>query len=50
MFAEVNPQPIKKALQLAGIIPTDRMRLPMVSVEPETAAKVEAAMKAAGLL
>mmetsp|Transcript_10765 Transcript_10765/g.25720 ORF Transcript_10765/g.25720 Transcript_10765/m.25720 type:complete len:297 (+) Transcript_10765:54-944(+) len=50
MFAEVNPQPIKKACQLAGIIPTDRMRLPMVSVEPETAAKVEAAMKSAGLL
>lgn len=46
MFLEVNPQPIKCAMQIAGHIPTDALRLPLVRVAEETKQKVEEALKA----
>ena len=49
MFIETNPQPIKAAMQEAGLIETDAMRLPLVSVQPDTRTKVKAAMKEFGV-
>jgi 4-hydroxy-tetrahydrodipicolinate synthase len=49
MFIETNPQPIKAAMKEAGLIDSDEMRLPMVSVSADTRKKVVAAMKDFGV-
>ena len=36
LFLETNPAPVKTALMLKGIIQTDRVRLPLVSVSDTT--------------
>lgn len=46
MFLEVNPQPIKYAMKLAGHIPSDSLRLPLVCCADDTKEKVEQALKA----
>jgi len=48
MFAETNPQPVKWALERMGRIKSGALRLPLITVQPESAAKIEAAMKAYG--
>ena len=50
LFLETNPQPVKYALHRMGKIKSAELRLPMVDVSPETAARVDAALKAHGLL
>lgn len=41
-----NPMPVKAALDLAGLIPTDAMRLPMVPLDDAQRATVSAALEA----
>jgi 4-hydroxy-tetrahydrodipicolinate synthase len=48
MFLESNPQPVKYALQRMGRIKSGELRLPMVTIAADTAAKVDAALKAYG--
>ncbi len=47
MFAESNPAPAKAALARLGI-DTGRLRLPLVSVRPETTARISAAFYTLG--
>ncbi|HSR72225.1 MAG TPA: 4-hydroxy-tetrahydrodipicolinate synthase [Kiloniellales bacterium] len=49
LFAESSPGPVKYAASLLGLC-ENRLRLPMVSVKPETEAKVRDAMVHAGLI
>ncbi|MBE5962462.1 MAG: 4-hydroxy-tetrahydrodipicolinate synthase [Lachnospiraceae bacterium] len=49
LFSEVNPIPVKKALNLMGM-EVGSLRKPLVEMEEENAVKLEAAMKQAGLL
>ncbi len=49
LFSEVNPIPVKKALNLMGK-EVGPLRRPLTEMEPETAAKLEAAMKDYGIL
>lgn len=49
LFYETNPIPVKKALELMGM-DTGEMRLPLVEMSEENAKKLEAAMRAYGLL
>ncbi|MCR5502006.1 MAG: 4-hydroxy-tetrahydrodipicolinate synthase [Lachnospiraceae bacterium] len=49
LFCEVNPIPIKKALELQGR-DTGVLRRPLTEMEPENAAKLEKAMKDFGVL
>lgn len=49
LFCEVNPIPVKKALQLQGR-DTGVLRRPLTEMEPEHAARLEAAMKEYGIL
>lgn len=44
-----NPMPIKAALELAGVIPTDTLRLPMVSLDDEQRAVIRAALERVGV-
>lgn len=44
-----NPMPLKAALEIAGLIPSGAMRLPMVSVDDEQRATIRAALDAAGV-
>lgn len=44
-----NPIPIKAALALRDLIPSDRLRLPLVAADGEQRAAVEAALDSAGL-
>lgn len=41
LFLETNPGPVKKALQIQGIIADDSQRLPLVSVGEKTASTVK---------
>lgn len=43
-----NPMPIKAALAMAGLIPSDAMRLPMLPVDDGRRATIRAAMEAVG--
>merc|ERR1719321_395951 len=45
MFCEVNPQPVKAAMQELGLISSDKLRLPLVSVSAENRSKVVKEMK-----
>ena len=49
MFCEVNPIPVKKALQLMGMM-GGTLRRPLTEMEEDNAAKLEKEMKAVGLL
>jgi 4-hydroxy-tetrahydrodipicolinate synthase len=45
-----NPIPVKAAAEMLGLIPSARMRLPMVEADAEQRATVRAALEARGLL
>jgi 4-hydroxy-tetrahydrodipicolinate synthase len=45
-----NPIPVKAACQMLGLIPSDRMRLPMVEADEQQRAAVRSALEAQGLL
>ena len=47
LFLETNPQPVKTALALQGLIEPE-FRLPLVPVKPETERALVAALEAAG--
>lgn len=49
LFCEVNPIPVKKALQLMGKI-GGKLRRPLTEMEPANAARLEKAMKDYGIL
>ncbi len=49
LFIETNPAPVKLAAKLLGLC-SDDLRLPLAPVGAGTAARVEAALRAAGLL
>lgn len=49
MFLEPNPQPVKEAMVLCGLIPCSNVRLPLVNVAPETKEKLRQALQAAKL-
>lgn len=44
LFLEPNPQPVKAALQILGVIPSDACRLPMVSCGDAVRAELKAAL------
>ena len=50
LFVEANPIPIKKALQICGIIKSAELRLPLVELALPYVEKLSAEMKRAGLL
>lgn len=49
LFCEVNPIPVKKAMQLLGI-DVGTPRLPLTELEPEHTARLERSMREAGIL
>lgn len=49
LFLETNPGPVKHALALLGLAPAE-IRLPLVSVRPETGTAVAEALERAGLM
>lgn len=49
LFCEVNPIPVKKALELMGIIPGG-LRLPLTEMEPANTERLTKAMKEFGIL
>ncbi len=49
LFCEVNPIPVKKALNLMGL-DGGTLRMPLSEMEPENAARLEKVMKAYGIL
>lgn len=50
LFAEANPIPLKRALQLMGIFRSGEMRLPLVEFSAQGTEKLKAAMVSAGIL
>ncbi|XGC80910.1 4-hydroxy-tetrahydrodipicolinate synthase [Bdellovibrio bacteriovorus] len=50
LFVEANPIPVKKALQLMGVIDSASMRLPLVELSPEHTESLHAEMKKVGLV
>jgi len=50
LFCEPNPAGVKYAAAKLGLIPCPALRLPLVSITAESAAKIDAALKFAGLL
>ena len=49
LFCEVNPIPVKKALNLMGMN-AGTLRRPLTEMEPANAAKLEKAMREYGIL
>ncbi len=49
LFCEVNPIPVKKALEMMGLC-NGALRMPLTRMEPANAARLEKAMKTYGLL
>lgn len=49
LFLETNPAPIKAAMQEAGLLENDKLRLPLVSVTGETRRQIKAALKESGV-
>lgn len=49
LFCEVNPIPVKKAVELAGLV-SGVMRRPLTEMEPENAQRLMKEMKAVGIL
>ncbi|MFV3407710.1 4-hydroxy-tetrahydrodipicolinate synthase [Bdellovibrio bacteriovorus] len=50
LFVEANPIPVKKALQLLGLLDSAELRLPLVELGAENTAKLQAEMKKVGVL
>jgi 4-hydroxy-tetrahydrodipicolinate synthase len=50
MFVETNPVPIKRAMQLAGLIPSAAVRLPLVGLAAESDTAVVALLRERGML
>lgn len=50
LFVEANPIPVKKALQIMGVIDSGSLRLPMMELGPEHTEKLKAEMKKVGVL
>ncbi len=50
LFVEANPIPVKKAVQLMGLIDSAEMRLPLVELGEENSAKLKAEMSKVGVL
>jgi 4-hydroxy-tetrahydrodipicolinate synthase len=50
LFCEANPIPVKKALQMAGIIASAELRLPLVELESNNSSALQLEMKKVGLL
>jgi 4-hydroxy-tetrahydrodipicolinate synthase len=50
LFVEANPIPLKKALQLMGIIKSAECRLPLVTLSDTNTEKLKKVMKQKGLL
>jgi 4-hydroxy-tetrahydrodipicolinate synthase len=44
-----NPIPIKAALAMTGLIPSDALRLPLVPADEEQRATIRAALESVGL-
>jgi 4-hydroxy-tetrahydrodipicolinate synthase len=49
MGVTTNPIPVKAALTMLGLIPTDTLRLPLVPADAEQRAVVKSALEGAGL-
>ncbi|WP_439813853.1 4-hydroxy-tetrahydrodipicolinate synthase [Zavarzinia sp. CC-PAN008] len=49
MFLETSPAPVKYAASLLGLCSAE-LRLPLVGIRPDTAARVEAALRQSGIL
>ena len=49
MGVTTNPIPVKAALAMTGLIPTDNLRLPLVPADAEQRATVRAALESVGL-
>ncbi|MBM7872097.1 4-hydroxy-tetrahydrodipicolinate synthase [Clostridium pascui] len=49
MFCEVNPIPVKKALELTGF-PVGKLRMPLTEMEPANAERLAKAMREIGIL
>jgi 4-hydroxy-tetrahydrodipicolinate synthase len=49
MGVTTNPIPVKAALAMAGLIPTDALRLPLVPADAEQRAAVKAALESVGI-
>lgn len=50
LFVEANPIPVKKALQLMGILDSAALRLPLVELTPEHTENLKMEMKKVGIL
>lgn len=50
LFIEANPIPVKKAVQLMGLIDSAEMRLPLVVLSAENTQKLEAEMRKVGVI
>lgn len=50
LFCEANPIPVKKAVQIMGLIESAELRLPLVELGPELTEKLKIEMKKAGVL
>lgn len=50
LFVEANPIPVKKAVQLLGLIESAELRLPLVELSPEHTENLRSEMKKVGLL
>lgn len=50
LFVEANPIPVKKAVQLMGLVDSAEMRLPLVELGEENSAKLKAEMIKVGVL
>ena len=49
LFCEVNPIPVKKALELMGMI-DGALRMPLTPMEPANVERLKSAMRAYGIL
>ncbi|MBV9127222.1 MAG: 4-hydroxy-tetrahydrodipicolinate synthase [Verrucomicrobia bacterium] len=50
LFIDPNPVPVKTAMLLAGLLPSDEVRLPLVPMSKENLARLKATLAAADLL
>lgn len=50
LYVEANPIPVKKALQLMGVLPNADMRLPLIEAQKSTEEKLKVEMTKRGLL
>lgn len=50
LFIQANPIPVKKALQLMGLIESAELRLPLTELEAENTEKLESELKSLGIV